>query len=100
MNKIKLTVIGAFLFVFLQSTYSQKPVSQSVLKELEAAEAKMFDAMLSGDKKYSKRYLTEDWFSINADGSTATKQQLLADSTFGKLFSLFTHKLFDKKIIA
>src|SRR3981081_618903 len=98
MSKLKLTAIVIFLFLFLKSAYSQNTVSQSVLKELEVAEARMFDAMLSGDKEYCKNYLAENYFSINDDGSTKTKEQLCGDTSQRKFFSIFTNKLFDKKI--
>src|SRR4051812_33355582 len=86
MSKLKMIATVASMILFLQSAYSQKEVSQATLKELEVAEAKMFKAMISGDREYCRDYLTSDWFSINADGSTQTREQLLADSSFGKFF--------------
>lgn len=98
MNKFTLTAMVGFMFLCLQNIYSQKLVSPSVRKDLEAAEARMFAGILSGDNDYCKKYLAGNYFSINADGSTQTKGELCADTTRGKFFAIFTNKLFDKRI--
>ena len=99
MNRLKQTAILVFLTMFLQSTFGQTKIAKSTIKEIESAELKMFEGMTKVDRgDYLKNYVTDDYFSINADGSTQTKEQVAADSAGGKFFSAFTYKYFDKKI--
>jgi hypothetical protein len=93
----RLTAIIPIVLLCLQAAHAQKEASPVVIKELQAAEAKMFRAMLGGDKDYCRNYLADDYFSINADGSTSTKEQVCADTLHGKFFSQFTYQYFDKK---
>ena len=99
MNKLKQTAILVFLTMFLQSTFGQTKITKSTVKEIESAEIKMFERMTKVDRgDYLKNYVTDDYFSINADGSTQSKEQVAADSAGGKFFSAFTYKYYDKKI--
>jgi hypothetical protein len=98
MIKTKLILISFALFFVTQSSFGQKKVSQADIKELEAAEAKMFDAVLKYDLAYWKDYVLDDYITINADGVMQTKEQILADSSRKNLFAGVSYKLFDRKI--
>jgi len=52
MHKIKLISISILLLFITQISFGQKKVSEAVIKELEIAEAKMFDAVLKYDSVY------------------------------------------------
>ena len=52
MIKTKLPAIIGFIFLLLQSTYAQKTVKTSLIKELEAADIKMFEGMTSANPEY------------------------------------------------
>ncbi len=48
--------------------------------------------------KYFATDVADDFFSINADGTTRTKEQGLADTARMKMFEMATYKYFDRKI--
>ncbi|TMI84283.1 MAG: nuclear transport factor 2 family protein [Bacteroidetes bacterium] len=98
MNKTKLILISTSLFFITQISFGQKKVSEAVIKELEAAEAKMFDAILKYDPVYWKDNVPNDYITINADGVMQTKGQILADSARKNLYAGVSVKLFDRKI--
>jgi len=101
MNKLKQTAILISFFMLFQSTFGQTAVSKSTIKEIEAAETKMFEGIIKVDRKdYLKNFVMDDYFSINADGSAQTREQVAADTISAKLFSAVTYKFFDKKIKA
>src|SRR6478752_5319791 len=101
MNKLKQTAILISFFMLFQSTFGQTAVSKSTIKEIEAAETKMFEGIIKVDRKdYLKNFVMDDYFSINADGSVQTREQVAADTISAKLFSAVTYKFFDKKIKA
>ena len=54
MHKTKLILISILLFFITQISFGQKKVSEADIKELEAAETKMFDAVLKYDPVYWK----------------------------------------------
>ena len=98
MNKLKQTAILVALTMLFQSGFGQTQASKSTIKEIEAAETKMFESIIKIDRnEYLKNFVTEDYFSINADGSTQTRDQVAADTLSPKLFSAVTYKMFDKK---
>ena len=98
MTKLKQTATLVSFSMLFQSAFAQTEVSKSIIKEIEAAEIKMFESITKIDRKeYLKNYVTVDYFSINADGSTQTREQV-AEDTIIKLFSAVTYKTFDKKI--
>ena len=98
MTKTKLILISIALFFITQISFGQKKVSEADIKELEAAEAKMFDAILKYDSVYWNDNVPNDYITINADGVMQTKEQILADSSRKKLFAGVSYKLFDRKI--
>jgi len=97
MTKTK-PIISILLFFISQLSFGQMKVSEADFKELEAAETKMFDAILKYDPAYWRDYVSSDYITINADGVMQTKEEILADSARKKLFSGVSYKLFDRKI--
>jgi len=98
MSKLKQTAIFVCLSMLFQSAFGQTQVSKSA-KEIEAAEIKMFESITKIDRaEYLKNFVTKDYFSINADGTTQTRDEVVADTLRPKLFSAVTYKNFDKKI--
>jgi hypothetical protein len=98
MRKTKLISISMLLFFIAQLSFGQKKVSDADMKELETAEAKMFDAVLKYDPVFWKENVPKDYITINADGVMQTKEQIMADSARKNLFAGVTYKLFDRKI--
>jgi Domain of unknown function (DUF4440) len=98
MTKTKLILISIPLFFITQISFAQKKVSEAVIKELEAAEAKMFEGVLKYDSVYWNDNVPNDYITINADGVMQTKEQILADSSRKNLFAGVSYKLFDRKI--
>jgi hypothetical protein len=88
----------SFLFYF-NSLSAQNTGSAAAIAEVEAAEARMFQQVKYPTAAgYFKTDATDDFFSINADGTITNKEQSIADSARLKIFSMATYKFFDKKI--
>jgi hypothetical protein len=98
MYKTKLILISILLFFITQILFGQKKVSEADMKELEAAEEKMFDAILKYDPGYWNDDVPDDYITINADGVMQTKKECMADSARKNLFAGVSYKLFDRKI--
>lgn len=78
---------------------AQHSADASKIKEVEAAEARMFANMnFTHSKEYYKTDVADDFFTINADGVSAGKQESLADTARQKMVEAATLKLLDKKI--
>jgi len=58
----------------------------------------MFEGIAKHDPTYFKNDVAEDYVSINADGVTQNKEQMIADSVRAKMMSDASVKLFDKQI--
>jgi len=101
MNR-KLAVLAICFGVLSQSGLGQTQVSETIKKELVAAESEMFKKIVQLDPDYMKNLVADDYFSINADGSTETKAQLMAekDSPKMKMMAASTTQLFDKQVRA
>lgn len=102
MTRKRFAVLLILTFGFYHASFAQERISASVEKELEAAEAQMFAKMTQGDPVYMKNFVADDYFSINADGGTVDKAQVIAEIGSGKqkMMAESTLKLFDKKIRA
>jgi hypothetical protein len=102
MTRKKSAVLLILIFAFFHTSFAQEKISASVEKELEAAEAQMFAKMTQGDPVYMKDFVADDYFSINADGGTVDKAQVIAEIGSGKqkMMAASTLKLFDKKVRA
>src|SRR6185295_8049686 len=98
MTRTRLILLSMLLFFITQFSFGQKKISQADIKELEAAETKMFDAILKYDPAYWRDHVPDDYITINADGVMQTKEQILADSARKDLFAGVSYKLFDRKI--
>lgn len=86
-------LLCSFNLVAQQSTDAAK------IKEVEAAEARMFKNMnFTHYKEYYKTDVADDFFTINADGVTADKALSFADTARMKMVEMGTLKLVDKKI--
>ena len=97
MKKLKLILILIAVFTS-QFSFGQQKVPDSVLKELEASELKMFDAVLKYDPEFWKNSVHKDYITINADGVMQTKEVIMADSARKNMFAGVTFKLFDRKV--
>jgi hypothetical protein len=101
MNKKKLA-IGLVVLAVSQIGLGQGKPSEQVTNELVAAETQMFAKITQQDPAYMKDLVADDYFSINADGGTVDKAQLMAekDSPKQKMMAASTAKLFDKQVRA
>jgi hypothetical protein len=98
MKQFKLLLLASFVLCSLNLA-AQHPTDASKIKEVEAAEARMFKNMnFTHSKEYYKTDVADDFFTINADGVTADKAQSLADTARQKMVEVGTLKLVDKKI--
>jgi hypothetical protein len=100
MKILRLTAIVLVALAIAPHCLAQAKVSDAVTKELEAAEAKMFAGIVTQEPDYMKNLVAEDYFSINADGTTVNKTELMAQkgSPGQKMMAASTVKLFDKQI--
>lgn len=102
MNNKKLAVLALLVSAISLSGYGQGKPSAGVTNELVAAETEMFAKITQQDPAYMKDLVASDYFSINADGGTVDKAQLMAqkDSPQQKMMAAATYKLFDKQVRA
>ena len=88
----------AFLLMLAHAALGQKP-SDNVLRAIEEAEDKMFRSVnYTHAQAYFATDVTDDFFTINADGVIANKAAMLADTARLKMFEAATLKRFDRKI--
>jgi len=98
---MKYSKFAAILTVILFNCYfsfSQTKAPLSIQKELEAAENKMFDAMLKHDMAFWKNNVSDDYLTINADGVMQTKKEAMADHAKAKMFEGLSYKILDRKM--
>jgi len=102
MKEIRVAILSAIAIALLLPSpgFSQTAGSEKVKAELIAAETEMFAKIVKQDPDYMKNLVADDYFSINADGSTETKAQLAADSPKMKMMAATTAELFDKQVRA
>jgi len=70
------------LFLFLLSITlpgQNNPLPESIIKELDAAEKEMINAISNGDSTAFKRIAGYDYVDINANGNIMNLQQTLSD---------------------
>ena len=96
----KFAAMLVFALLVPSSLFSQAVDSISTTKELEAAEAKMFDGIKTRDPIYMRDFVSADFVSINADGTRQDKDQMISDTARAKMIGAATIKLFDKNIRA
>lgn len=98
MSRLKLSLILSIIFL-TPSIHAQENVSDSLKKELWGAFTKMFqNVTYTHANNYFKTDVSDDFFTIGADGVAANKEQLLADTARLKLLEKLTFKFYDKKI--
>ncbi|MDI3321194.1 nuclear transport factor 2 family protein [Pinibacter soli] len=98
MKQCKLLFIAALVLSSF-SLAAQHSTDATKIKEVEAAESRMFKNMnFTHYKEYYKTDVADDFFTINADGVTADKAQSFADTARMKMVELGNLKLVDKKI--
>src|SRR3954469_11948013 len=97
-----LTILALLVLAVSQTSFGQGKPSAAVSDELVAAEAQMFSKITQQDPAFMKDLVADDYFSINADGSTVNKTQLLAQkgSPQQKMMAAATYKQFDKQVRA
>lgn len=102
---MKLQIICLFLLLISVTMNAQKSAqyksnqtNKKAKRELEAAEAKMFESIIKYDNNYFRNYVSDDYITINADGTMANKAQTMADSARRQMFQGITTKLFDKVV--
>ena len=89
-----------FVFpIFCTLTLAAQNGPASAIKEIEQAETKMFQNVnYTHAKEYFSTDVADDFFTINADGISANKEQTLADTARLKLFEMTNLKILDRKI--
>lgn len=98
MKLSKLLLLAGFVLSSLNLA-AQHSTDAAKIKEVEAAEARMFKNMnFTNYKEYYKTDVADDFFTINADGVTADRAQSYADTARMKMVEVGTLKLVDKKI--
>ena len=102
MNHKKLAVLALLVVAVSQSSFGQGKPSVAISDELVAAETEMFAKITQQDPAFMKDLVADDYFSINADGTTVDKAQLMAQkgSPQQKLMAAATYKVFDKQVRA
>lgn len=72
--------------------------SEVLEKELDAAFSKMFEnTTFTNATDYFKTDVSDDYFTINADGVTQNKDELLADTDRLKMLEKASFKFYDQK---
>jgi hypothetical protein len=98
MKIFKVFIAATFLFSSSRLAAQQSDLTPDQ-KEVEAAEARMFQNMnFTHSKEYYKTDVSDDFFTINADGVWADKKESLADTARQKMVEMAKLKIVDKKI--
>lgn len=66
-----------FIFILLTFYSNAQKLSVSILNQLEKSEKAMFDATSNGDSVAFKKIAGKDYFTINADGTAQTLEEIL-----------------------
>ncbi len=81
------------------TSIAQAKESEVLKEELEDAFSKMFEnTTFTNATDYFKTDVSDDYFTINADGITQNKEELLADTDRLKLLENLSFKFYDQKI--
>jgi len=95
--------IGLLLIVGCSNVDKSKSAeindSESVKKELDGVFKKMWqNVTLTNATEYFKTDVSDDFFTINADGIVQNKEQLLADTKRLEMLEILDFKFFDQQI--
>lgn len=83
----------------MNSVFAQKNTSKTTEKELESVFEKMWDNVtLTNANDYFKTDVSDDFYTINADGIVQNKQQLLDDKKRLEMLEILDFKFFDQLI--
>lgn len=94
----KLFAVLVIAFISINSLVAQKNSSKKE-KELETVFEKMWDNVtLTNAIDYFKTDVSDDFYTINADGIVQNKQQLLDDKKRLEMLELLDFKFFDQLI--
>lgn len=94
----KSLVVLVITFISINSLFAQKNSSKTE-KELETVFEKMWDNVtLTNANDYFKTNVSDDFYTINADGIVQNKQQLLDDKKRLEMLELLDFKFFDQVI--
>lgn len=92
-------ILLADTFFSLTTSFAQVNDSETMKKELEDAFTKMWgNTTFTNADDYFKTDVSDDYFTINADGVSQNKEELLADKDRLKMLEMATFEFFDKKI--
>lgn len=95
----KLIVYLTIAFLSMHSLYAQTNNSEISKEELEEAFAKMWkNTTNTNADDYFKTNVSDDYFTINADGIAQTKEELFADKDRLKMLEMATFEFYDKKV--
>ena len=76
-------------FISMNSIFAQKNDSETATKELEEVFAKMWkNTTFTNADAYFKTEVADDYFTINADGISQTKEELFADKDRLKMLEM------------
>jgi len=99
---LAITCVGLLTFGCNNNTASQdfkSNESEVIKKELIDAFTKMFEnTTFTRAENYFKTDVSDNYFTIGADGVTQTKKQLLADTNRLKMLEKASFKFYDQKI--
>lgn len=88
-------------FISMSSIFAQKNTPKTTEKELESVFKKMWDNVtLTNANDYFKTDVSDDFYTINADGIVQNKQQLLVDKKRLEMLEILDFKFFDQVIKA
>lgn len=93
------TVYFIIAFISMNSILAQNNTSKTTEKELEFVFKKMWDNVtLTNANEYFKTDVSDDFYTINADGIVQNKQQLLDDKKRLEMLEMLDFKFFDQVI--
>ena len=98
---MKNSIVLVLAFISMNSIFAQLNTSKTIEKELESVFKKMWDNVtLTNANDYFKTDVSDDFYTINADGIVQNKRQLLDDKKRLEMLELLDFKFFDQVIKA
>jgi len=95
----KSIVVLVIVFISINSVFAKKNTSKTTEKELESVFKKMWDNVtLTNADAYFRTDVSDDFYTINADGIVQNKQQLLDDKKRLEMLEVLDFKFYDQVI--
>lgn len=95
----KSIVVIVLTFISMNSVFAQKNTSKTTEKELESVFKKMWNNVtLTKADAYFKTDVSDDFYTINADGIVQNKKEYLADKKRQEMLEILDFKFFDQVI--